>query len=81
MKERMISMKTKIADARITALPRKLGDPLPEVWVRFEDQSEKMLFTYYPDEINFVESDFVGLTEDEARTLKFGRDRAYLQSQ
>lgn len=69
-----------IASARITPLPGKIGDPLPEVWVTFEDGSEEMIFTYYPDEIRFAESDFVGLTEDEARTLKFGRDRSYLQS-
>jgi hypothetical protein len=73
-------MKNKIASARITPLPGKIGDPLPQVWATFEDGSEKMIFTYYPDEISFLESDFVGLTEEEAHTLKFGRDRAYLQS-
>ena len=73
-------MNKTIKHARITEPPKKLGDPLPEVWVTFEDGTQKMLFTFYPDEIRFNESDFVGLTEDEARTLKFGRDRAYLQS-
>lgn len=73
-------MNSKIVSARITPLPQKIGDRLPEVWVTFEDGSEQMIFTYYPDEITFLESDFVGLTEEEARTLKFGRDRAYLQS-
>lgn len=62
----------KIVKARITALPRQLGDPLPEVWVMLSDGTEMMLFTYYPDEISFSESDFIGLTEDEARLLKFG---------
>lgn len=70
----------KIVEARITHLPERLGDQLPEVWVTLADGTEKMLFTYYPDEISFSESDFLGLTEDEARLLKFGRDRAYLQS-
>lgn len=69
-----------VVKARITELPRRLGDPLPEVWVTLSDGTEKMLFTYFPDELSFSESDFVGLTEDEARLLKFGRDRAYLQS-
>lgn len=69
-----------IAKARITELPKRIGDPLPEVWITLSDGTEKMLFTYYPDEISFLESDFVGLTEDEARLFKFGRDRAYLQS-
>lgn len=70
----------KIVKARITALPKQLGDPRPEVWVTLSDETEKMLFTYYPDEISFLESDFLGLTEAEARLLKFGRDRAFLQS-
>lgn len=72
----------KIVKARITHLPERLrlGDPLPEVWVTLPDGTEKMLFTYYPDEISFSESDFIGLTEEQARLLKFGRDRAFLQS-
>lgn len=70
----------KIVKARITELPKRIGDSLPEVWISLSDGTEKMLFTYYPDEISFSDSDFVGLTEDEARLLKFGRDRAYLQS-
>lgn len=73
-------MNNMIAKAHITPLPRKIGDPLPEVWVTLKDGSEKMMFTYFPDEISFLESDFVGLTEEEAHTLKFGRDRAYLKS-
>lgn len=73
-------MSKKILKARITPLPKQLGDPLPEVWVTLADGTEKMLFTYYPDEISFTESDFIGLTDDEARTLKFGRDRSYLQT-
>ncbi len=73
-------MSSKIVSARITPLPRELGAPLPEVWVKLEDGSEKKLFDYYPDEISFNETDFVGLTEDDARTLKFGRDRSFLQS-
>lgn len=73
-------MSNKIVRARITSFPKQLGDPLPEVWVILADGTEKLLFTYYPDEIGFTESDLVGLTEDEARTLKFGRDRSYLRA-
>lgn len=73
-------MSNKIVRARITPLPKQLGNPLPEVWVTLADGTEKMLFAYYPDEISFTESDFIGLTEDEPRTLKFGRDRSYLQT-
>lgn len=42
----------KIVRVRITALPKQFGDPLPEVWVTLSDRTEKMLFTYYPDEIS-----------------------------
>lgn len=33
-----------------------------------------------PDEISLQPSDFVGLTAEEARLLRYGRDRAHLQS-
>lgn len=73
------TMRNQIVSARVTALPEKLGDPLPEVWAIFQDGTEKLLFTYYPDEISFDAQDFVGLTEEEATLFKFGRDRAYLR--
>lgn len=68
-----------IVSARMSAQPKQIGDPLPEVWVTLEDGSEQKLFEYYPDEISFRPEDFVGLTTDEARLFKFGRDRAHLQ--
>ena len=40
-----------------------------------------MLSTFYPDEISFQAQDFIGLTGEEATLFKFGRDRAYLQSE
>lgn len=70
----------KIVKAWITDLPKKLGDPLPEVWIRLSDGTEKKLFQYYPDEISFTDSELIGLTEEQARALKFGRDRSYIQS-
>jgi hypothetical protein len=69
-----------IVSARITDLPRDLGDPLPEVWATFEDGNEEMLFEFYPDEISLRPEDLLGLTAEEARLFKFGRDRNYLQS-
>lgn len=69
-----------VVSARITALPQRLGDPLPEVWVTCEDGSETKVFDFYPDEISFSGAEFVGLTIDECRLLKFGRDRAFLQN-
>jgi hypothetical protein len=68
-----------VVSARITPLPQRLGDPLPEVWVTCQDGTETKVFDYYPDEITFAEGDFVGLTVEECRLLKFGRDRAFLQ--
>jgi len=33
----------KIISARITEIPKRLGDPLPEVWATFSDGTEKMI--------------------------------------
>jgi hypothetical protein len=55
-------------------------DPMPEVIVTFEDGSTKTLFSFYPDEVSFHESEFVGLTEQEARGLFHKKDVAYLQA-
>jgi len=40
----------------------------------------KTLFSFYPDEISFTESEFVGLTEDEAGKLKYKKDVEYLRN-
>jgi hypothetical protein len=61
-------------------MPRSFFDPMPKVRVKFEDGTEKELFDYYPDEISFSESEFIGITEAEARNLKFKKDKAFLQS-
>ena len=39
-----------------------------------------LLFTYYPDEINFTTDELIGLTIDEAFELKKQKDIRYLQS-
>jgi hypothetical protein len=75
------AMRNQIVSARITDLPKKIGDPLPEVWARFQDGRDKLLFTFYPDEISFQAHDFIGLTEEEVTLFKFGRDRAYLRAE
>lgn len=61
-------------------MPEKFGDPMPQVIATLEDGSVQMLFEYYPDEISFTPSEFVGLTIAEAIHLKFVKDRNYLQS-
>lgn len=70
----------KIVKARITKMPERMLDPMPEVIATLEDGSEEVLFSYYPDEISFVPAEFAGLTVDEGRRLKYQKDLAYLQS-
>ena len=74
----------KITSAIITAMPRPMPlgmfDPMPEVVATFEDGSSKTLFSYYPDEISFRASEFIGLTEAEAMDLRHRKDVAYIQS-
>jgi hypothetical protein len=73
-------MDLKIISARITEMPKGLFDPMPQVWVTYEDNKEQMLFEYYPDEISFTPNEFIGMTRSEAVHLKFKKDKAYLQS-
>jgi hypothetical protein len=74
----------KIINAIITPMPRPMPqgmfDPMPEVIATFEDGSTKSLFPFYPDEIMFQASEFIGLTEEEAMDLRHSKDVAYLQS-
>ena len=70
----------KIISARITAMPKSLFDPMPQVYITLENGVEEFLYDYYPDEISFTPSEFVGLTKDEARHLKFVKDKRFLQS-
>lgn len=70
----------KIIKARITEMPKRIFDPMPQVFVTTEDGNEQYLFEYYPDEIAFSPMEFVGLTLDEARTLKGKKDRQYLRT-
>lgn len=74
----------KIKSVTITAMPRPMPhgmfDPMPEVIATFEDGTTKTLFSYYPDEVSFVEHEFIGLTEEEAHSLFQRKDTAYLRS-
>ena len=62
------------------SLVHGMFDPMPEVVVTFEDGSTKNLFQFYPDEISFRASDFIGLTEQQAMELRHSRDVTFLQS-
>lgn len=71
----------KITAARITDMPKGLFDPMPKVMVKLDGgETEETLFEYYPDEISFQASEFVGLTVDDGHQLKFKKDKAFLQS-
>lgn len=73
-----------IVKCTIGPYPRPMSegmfDPMPEVKVQFSNGEEKTLFEFYPDEISFKESEFIGLNEDSARRLKFEKDKRYIQS-
>ena len=62
-------------------MPKGILDPMPQVKVQFNYGQEKVLFEFYPDELSFTEDEFIGLTEKEARRLKFEKDIKYLQLQ
>ena len=66
--------------AVIGPMPRGMFDPNPAVTATFEDGTIQELFTYFPDEISFVEDELVGLTERQAYDLFRKKDLAYLQS-
>lgn len=61
-------------------MPEGMWDKMPAVNVTFSDGTEKSLFEFYPDEISFSESEFIGLTIAEARNLKTQKDFIYIQS-
>jgi hypothetical protein len=74
-------MDKKIESARITAMPKDIFDDMPKVIVTLEGETEEQeLFQYYPDEISFTSSEFIGLTISEAKHLKFNKDKNYLQN-
>lgn len=51
-----------------------LKGPLYQVWVTVNDQEERFLFMYDPNEMSFNPTDFIGLTVDAALHLKLVRD-------
>lgn len=61
-------------------MPEGMWDKMPAVNVTFSDGTEKSLFEFYPDEISFSESEFIGLTVAEARNLKTQKDLIFIQS-
>ena len=72
-------MPPRIVSATISPIPMEVWGPLPVVTAKFSDGSEKQLFSYFPDEISFLPSEFIGLTEEEAKALKAKKDSVYLK--
>ena len=70
----------RIVSAEITAgpgpLPAGAFDQAPQVLATLEDGKRVELFSYYPQERSFTPDDFVGLTVDEGRRLKFAPSHA-----
>jgi hypothetical protein len=52
---------------------------MPKVMVTVNG-SEEELFEYYPDELSFNATEFIGLTPEQGRALKTKKDIQYLQS-
>lgn len=73
-----MNLEPRIVSATISPMPQNVWDPPPVVTATFSDGSVKTLFRYFPDEISFLPSELVGLTEDEARELKAKKDSVYL---
>lgn len=58
----------------------KTGIFKAEIKVRYDNEGDfQTLFSYYHDEVQFDELSLIGKTEEEARTLFFKKDKAYLQ--
>jgi len=61
-------------------MPEGMFDQMPTVRVTLSNGETMKLFEYYPDEITFVESEFIGLTVAEAENLLARKDVQFLQS-
>lgn len=70
----------KIIAADIGVMPKSLFDAMPKVTVTYGDGTTEELFSYYPDELIFSPTDFIGLTRSEAMEVRHRKDVAYLQS-
>lgn len=80
----MIKSKPVITKCEIGPFPRPMPegmfDQMPSVYVTLSSGELLKLFEYYPDEIYFVDSEFIGLTVTEAESLLTQKDIKYIQS-
>ena len=74
----------KIVKCEIGQYPRPMPvgvfDSMPEVKVHLNNGEKLNLFSFYPDEITFTESELIGLTVDQAKRRKFEKDVWFLQT-
>ena len=69
-----------VVDA-VTFVPATWDVPGPvDVVATLSDGNTVTLFRYFPDELRFTPSDFVGRSVEEARALRHRRDVDWLQS-
>ena len=61
-------------------MPDGMFDKMPFVSVTLSNGEFQTLFDYYPDEISFDESEFIGLTIAEANNLKTQKDLIFIKS-
>lgn len=61
-------------------MPDGMFDKMPTVKVWLDNDEEHELFEFYPDEISFTEDEFIGLTLETSKNLKFLKDVKYIQS-
>ena len=61
-------------------MPAGMFDDMPKVTATFDNGETEELFTFYPDELSFQESEFIGKTREEALALHHKKDVAHLQS-
>lgn len=70
-------MELKIVDCQIIE-GGKWEENHVHVW--FEDGTHEKIFSYFPDELCFTTSEFIGLTKGQALDLRHQKDVAYLRS-
>ena len=51
-----------------------------KIYVEYNDGTEGLLMTYYPDELLFTEAELIGLSVEQAFNLMREKDIAYLRS-
>ena len=72
---------SKIVSCEIGPYPKSIMDlVMPKVKATFDNGEQKVLFSFYPDEIKFSAGEFIGLSEGEAWDLFHKKDVAYLRS-